>query len=255
MKTLKRIFILTICIVFVTPFLWAQNENRQAYWVHTDEVNPSMMRTYEKVSKEFVEACKKHKLKGADYFTLRSDDMKYITIAPINSMADFDNNPLKPLQEKMGKEAFAKLFENFNQCYDNHYDAVIWLNKDLSYMPEGEHFAPADEDYREFTYYHYSPANRNKMIEISKGFKELYKNKGSKSYYRIYTNGFGERGTYIMVAMSAKSAEDAAKKQEENKKLIGDSQKELVDRLLKYTTKTEHHTGWIRDDLSYSATN
>ncbi len=130
MKTFKNTLLSTLFLVLATLSTNAQN---QAYWVHTDYVKPAMQSTYEKVSKDFVEACKKHDLKGADWASVRMDDGRYLTLAPIKNMADFDTNPLAPLAEKMGTENFSALFERFNTCYDKHTDNVIHLISALLY--------------------------------------------------------------------------------------------------------------------------
>lgn len=252
MRTKKTSLLITLFLFLPLLLLEAQEkDDHQAYWMHEDPVKPAMITTYEKTSKEFIAACKKHQLKDADFNTLRTNDFRYITISPISNMADFDKNTLAPLQEKMGKEAFGKIFKKFNECYDDHYDYVMWLHKELSYMPKGITITPKGKPYRELTYYYYSPANRSHMIEIAKGFKALYEKVGSKAHYRIYTNGFGERGTYFMVASAAESPEDMANLETSNNKLIGDGAKDLIEKLLKYTTSTKTITGYMRDDLSY----
>jgi hypothetical protein len=235
-----------------TTTLFAQNVN-QAFWIHEDQVKPSMLKEYETVTKDFIKACKEHDLKDADWATSRIDCGTYLTIVPINSMADFDKNSMAPLAKKMGEENFRAIFNRFDECYDTHRNYMVHLIDDMSYMPNGLTTNTVGEDYRKWHFFHVTPQNvanlRNKMMEV----KSLYETKGAKQHFRIYRNGFGSTGDYYLVVISAKDAQSYAKTSEETDKLLGEEGEKLFDDLMQYVHKYESKTGRMRPDLAYTS--
>tara|TARA_R110002012_G_scaffold116491_3_gene264213 strand:- start:1335 stop:2102 length:768 start_codon:yes stop_codon:yes gene_type:complete len=254
MKTVKFIALFVAIVLLNTNELLAQNgSTTQAFWIHEDQVKPAMLKEYEAVTKDFIKACKEHNLKDADWTTARIDGGTYLTIAPINSMADFDKNPMAPLAEKMGEENFRAIFSRFDKCYDTHRNYMVHLINDMSYMPNGLTTNTEGEDYRKWHFFHVTPQNvanlRNKMKEI----KSLYETKGAKEYFRIYRNGFGSTGDYYLVVISAKDAQSYAKTSEETDKLLGEEGEKLFNDLMQYVHKYESKTGRMRPDLAYTS--
>ena len=254
METVKFIALFVAIVLLNTNELLAQNgSTTQAFWIHEDQVKPAMLKEYEAVTKDFIKACKEHNLKDADWTTARIDGGTYLTIAPINSMADFDKNPMAPLAEKMGEENFRAIFSRFDKCYDTHRNYMVHLINDMSYMPNGLTTNTEGEDYRKWHFFHVTPQNvanlRNKMKEI----KSLYETKGAKEYFRIYRNGFGSTGDYYLVVISAKDAQSYAKTSEETDKLLGEEGEKLFNDLMQYVHKYESKTGSMRPDLAYTS--
>lgn len=250
MTNLKNQLLTAVLLLITTTLTFAQN---QAYWVHTDYVKPSKQADYEQVSKDFVEACKKHNLQGADWSVAHSTDGQYVSIAPVENMAAFDQNPLAPLMEKMGEEKFRALFARFNECYDKHGDAVIILNSDLSYMPKGLTTNTAGEDYRKWHYLYVTPSNSAKLRAKIKEIKALYEKKGAKEYFRVYHSGFGNVDEYFLVSISAKDAKSYETTSDETEALFGDEGKKLMREMFVLLDKYETKTGWMRPDLGYTA--
>jgi hypothetical protein len=247
MKTFKTKLLIVILLPLATLILNAQN---QAYWVHEDQVKLSKKAVYEQVTKDFIEACKKHNLQNADWTTAYMEGGTYLSIAPISKMGDFDTNPLAPLAEKMGKDKFNALFERFNSCYDTHGDYVVYYNESLSYMPNGR---KDGENYRKWHYFHVTPSNSQAFVEKLKAIKTLYENKNAKESYRIYHSGFGVMGEYYVASISALDEEAYVKTSDETETLFGDEGKLLFMGLLDLTHKYEKKSGAMRPDLSYAS--
>ncbi len=251
MRAKIKIAFVTLLVFFSLTALNAQDSTKyQAYYIHEDPVNTSMVTPYEKLCTDLVANCKKVSLPDG-WLALRMDDYRYIYVTPIKDMADLDKNTFAPVQKSMGKEAFAKMFEDFDKCYDSHRDYIVVLNKELSYMPGGVNINPEGTPYRHFTYYYVTPQNLGKTREIAKAFHELYTKKGSKLQYRLYTSGFGEKENYYLVVVGAKSAEDYEKMRADNNQLLGDEGKELYGKLLQVVTGMKQLSGTAREDLSY----
>lgn len=169
-----NLFSLLVAILLMQPVgLLGQNtDTSQAFWVHEDQVKPAMLEQYEAVSKDFVEACKKHNIKDANFNVARLDEGTYLSIMPVNNMADLDKNPLAALADKMGEKNFSELFSRFNECYDVHRDYMVHLLPEMSYMPSGLSTTTPGEDFRKWHFMHVTPQNaaslRTKISEIKK---------------------------------------------------------------------------------------
>jgi hypothetical protein len=152
----------------------------------------------------------------------------------------------------MGKEAFGDLFKRFNKCYDVHRDYIVYLNKELTYMPEGIDITTEGENFRKWHFLYVAPENTQSLKSKLKELKALFQEKGSKEYYRIYHNGFGSEGDYYLAVISARDAQDYASKSSENEALLGEEGEKLFGEVFKYVLRYETEEGEMRPDLAYS---
>ncbi len=241
----------TLVLLFMALGLNAQQGENQAFWVHEDQVKPSMMSEYEKTSKELVEACKSNDVKSINWTVASMDDGTYLSITPIKDLGDIQNMNFNDLRDKVGDEAFSKMFENFNKCYENHGDYVTMLIPSLSYMPEGLSTNTPGQDYRVWHRLDVTPANIQKFQGKMKELKDLFASKNSKLYYRVYRSGFGNVGDYFVAVLSAKDAMDYDSRSAENQKLLGDEGKKVFDELFDHVDAYSVKRGSMRPDLSY----
>jgi len=246
MKTIKSTFLLTLILCFAFNLSQAQ----KSFQVHQDNVNPSMITEYEKVAKEFNEACKLHNPQTS-WVTGATNDLKYFYITPIENMADLDKRPFADMAKKMG-DKWGEMFTNFDKCYDSHRSYVIHLVEDLTYMPEGISVTQEGQNYRKWFYIYFTPSNAAKVREGMKAIKELYKAKGSKEYYRIYRNGYGTSEDFYLVAVSSKDEIDSATRGKANKDVLGPDRWDAIGKLMAYASRFEESSGTMRPDLAYS---
>lgn len=252
MGTLKST-ILSIAMLALVPLMgFAQESKNQLFYIHEDLVKPSMIQEYEQISKEFKEACIEHNLQGLSWQVASTSTGRYLNISPIANMAELDQNVMAPLAEKMGDEAFKDMFKRFNQCYDKHGDYTVYLNEELTYMPEGINTTTEGQNYRKWHFLHVTPENIPNLKAKLIALKALYARKGSKEYYRIYHNGFGGMGDYYVAVLSAIDEEDYAKKSKANEVLLGEEGKKLFDEVFQYVFKYEVESGGMHPDLGYT---
>ena len=246
MKTIKSILVLLV-LSCITLQLTAQ----QAYLVHQDNVKPSKIMQYEKTAKAFQEATLKHQ-PDTEWLAASTNDMKYFYITAIDNMAELDTDPMEAMAKAMGN-TFEDLFKAFNTCYDSHGSYIIRGDTELSYMPE-DNTIPEGHDYRRWYYIYYTPENGKAVRDGMKAIKAFYKEKNSKSYYRVYRNGFGQMENYYLVSMAAKNEIDFATKEEENRAVLGafEERWEAFSQLMDYAIRMEEYTGEMRPDLSYT---
>lgn len=246
MKQIKKTILLSIILCFAFIFSNAQ----KMYQVHVDYVNPSKVEEYEKIAKEFAEACKTHNPQTS-WITTSTSDMRYMYISPMENFADLDKNPYSDMAKEMGDE-WGNIFKNFNTCYDKHGDYVLVLDENLTYMPDGVTQTTEGENYRKFYFLYYKPENQDKLREAMKNVKDLFASKGSKEYYRVYRSNFGVTDSYFMVAVSSKDEADSALRGIANDELLGESANEVFGNLMKTASRFEEISAWMRPDLFYS---
>ncbi|KFB00260.1 hypothetical protein IA57_12655 [Mangrovimonas yunxiaonensis] len=246
MKIFKSRLLLVLVICVTYNFSSAQH----MYNVHVDYVKPSKIWEYEKIAKEFFEACKKHNPK-ANWIVSNTNDDRYLYVSPIKSYADLDINPFKDMAEAMG-DSFNNIFERFNTCYDKHSNHIVHLMEELSYMPNGISQVQEGQDYRKYLFLYHTPANYSKLKEAIKEVKDLYVNKKSEEHFRVYRSGFGSEEDYFLVAISYKDEVDAAAKAKASRDLIGEAGKPVFQKVMEHTARFEEVRARMRPDLSFS---
>ena len=247
MKILKTTLLLAFILCLTFNLSQAQNKS---YWVHQDNVKPSMVGEYEKITKEFNDACKKYNAQTS-WITATTSDFRYMYVTPIENMADLDKRPFTDMAKAMGED-FGKMFERFDKCYDSHGGYIIILDEELTYMPDGISQTQDGQNYRKYFYLYYTPENRAKLREGMKAVKEMFASKESKEHYRVYRSGFGNMDSYYMVAISSKDEIDSATRSKANDELLGPDRYETFNKVMGYTSRFEEYSGEIRSDLGYS---
>ena len=103
---MRKFKIWILAVLFLAPLAMTAQEAPKMFWVHEDQVKPSMMMEYEKAAKALVENCQKHNIQTLGWITTQTDDHRYLFVSPISSMADINYDGFQPLMEAMGEEAF-----------------------------------------------------------------------------------------------------------------------------------------------------
>ena len=254
MRTFNSLALMLIGLFLLPLALTAQTYSEdQAFHIHEDVVSPDKVSEYEQICKKLVSSMKEYNIQDVVWNAASTADGRYIYIQPIENMADLGKYPFASLVEKMGKEAVDNIFDKMDTCYDIEHDYVVRLNQELTYMPDGVSMTQEDQNYRKWHYLHVSPENRSAVKEKMEGIKDLFASKGSEMHYRVYNSGFGTRGEYYIVVVSAKDAVDYAQRSEQNMALLGEEGKKTFDDLFASLLKYEEHVGWMRPDLAYSS--
>ncbi|TNJ41715.1 hypothetical protein KFZ70_12840 [Tamlana fucoidanivorans] len=246
MKTIKNAIVLTLLFCLVVNFSFAQ----QMFRVHQDNVRPSSFMEYEKVAKKFRDACIKYNV-DVTWFAASTNDFKYIYVSPIENFAELDERPFAEMAEAMGDD-FSDMFKEFDKHYDSHGTYILVKDSELSYMPEGVENAPSNENYRTWIYMYYKPEHAKDIREGMKAVKQMFKDKGSTRYYRVYRDGLGQTESYYLVSLSAENEIDSAKKDTANRETLGPDRWDTFNKVMKYVTRTEEYTGRMRPDMDYA---
>lgn len=227
-------------------------QDNQMYWIHVDDVKPSMVAEYEATIKEAFGLLKQHNIQTEGTIVLATNDSKYHFISPIKNLGDVNYKVWSDLSEKAGQEVVSNLFNKMDKCYDNERDYALTLRKELTYMPDGITQTPEGQNYRKQYIFYVAPGNRAVVNEKFKAVKEVYEKKGAKEYYRVYKSGFGADGEHYLVSIAAKDALEYAKTETETMELIGDEGKRALGELFGSALKYTVIDGNMRPDLAYT---
>jgi quinol monooxygenase YgiN len=223
----------------------------QLFHIHEDPVMPTMVEPYERASKELVSQCRRHGIQNG-WLTIQDNDHRY-TIEPIEHLADLDKDPLAPLQEKMGKEAFTTLFADFDKCYPSHRDYILVHLPQYSYA--GDQTDQSEYVYRGYDYFYYEPQHQRKISALLKQFKELYTSEAGKIPYNVYVSRFGNSENFVLIEDLAKSQAGFKARDAANTEAFRAGFKKLFAELKPLLRRTESRIGHLRPDSSYSAAN
>jgi hypothetical protein len=249
MKAIKNLLTIVLISLFSGQAL---AQAPQMFLVHEDRVKPSKVMEYEQLAKQLVEGAREHNMEVPGWITVSMDDMRYMYVSPLSSMSEMDKDPWSPFREKMGPDSFDQMMSSMDQCYDSHGDYILLLHPDLSYMPDGMTQTPEGQDYRGFYYVKTTPSQLPALIESMKKIKDMFASKNSKSYYRVYSSGFGNMETYLMVAVAAQDEISYAQEGKENNELLGQEGYEVFGKMMNHITSMEEVRGRMRPDLAYS---
>jgi hypothetical protein len=234
-------------LLFSSILVFAQ-PNPMATVCHEDIVKPSMDVKYREAMKKLKAACEQHKI-GPSWTTISFDDNSYRHIAPIKSFADLDKNPFADLEAKMGKEALAKLWAEFDECLESHSDFVMTQLPELSYLSPTE-----SDNYRSVTFWHPLPGKDNEAESILKEWKKLYESKKAPSGFLVLKVIFGQQGEYVIVSWG-KNATDEATKYQKTVELIGEEGGKLWLKTQAITKDISNKRAELLAQFSYSVAN
>jgi len=228
-----------------------EEQGMQMFLVHEDRTKPAMAKKHETVDKELIIAMKRNEIDDISWITLVTEDFRYLYISPLEKMADLDKDPFTSLNQKIGQKETNKIFDKYQDTYDEHGEYILILDKNLSYQPGGINTTPEGKNYRHITMYHYTPANAEKAEDLAKSFLDLYTKKNSRLNYRLYRSDFGVMGSFFWVATAAESPEDFERMREDNRQLLGQEGEILFNQLSETVSSIEVIRGYIRPDLGY----
>jgi len=234
-------------LLFITNTLKAQD---QMYWVHVDHVKPAMQAEYEKVAKDFADACKTNNVPDFEFNTWRHNDGSYYSSSPLKNFADLDKDGMKPLRDKMGEDKFQAMFDRLDKCYDSHNSFIATVKSDLSYIPTGK---LNEGDFRKYHYFYVTPSNSKALAAKLKEIKELFAKKGAKEYYSILHSGFGAPEEFYVAILAGKDEMDYEKTSAASTAILGEEWGKKWNELYALMNRYETQTSMYRLDLSYPA--
>jgi hypothetical protein len=120
-------------------------------------------------------------------------------------------------------------------------------------LPEFSYLGPppAEETYRDVTYWWPLPEKGAEAEKIMGEWKKLYESKKSQVGYMIYKVVYGREPGYAIVSWG-KNRMDTATKETKNNELLGEEAGKLWLRTQAISKRYENKRAWILTDMSYT---
>lgn len=241
----KSLWLLIVFFAFTSLQSYAQD---QTFLVMKNYVKPSKKEDFKTAMKNIITEMKTHNHERA-YSTIQLSDGSYITVSPIQNMAELDVNWFKGLTEKVGKNKWEKIIFDLNACSDISNNSLVRLKRDFSYYPKGESFK--DFIYQKYIFLHVQNNDYDKITEQIKKIKKMFEDKNSKMPFEIYTSSFGTTNDYFVIHLSAKDEKHLQEMSDANMELMGNDLRTELKKLYEMPLKMDELTGWTISSLSY----
>lgn len=242
---MKKIITALVALLFAGSTGIAQDAPSM-YAVYEEHVKPSMDAAYVAAVKKLKAACEQNNA-DISWTSASFDDNTYVHYVPIKSFADMDKDGFAKVVTKLGKEAYAALWQDINKCVESHDSFVASRIPALSYLT-----ATPEDNYREILYWYPEPGREGEAEKLLNEWITLFQGKKAVSGVSTWRTAFGTDNFYAFISWG-KNELDLATKDSKNNELFGEEDDKLWAKTLTMTKKTFRKTGWMRRDLSYSA--
>ncbi|MEX2231022.1 MAG: hypothetical protein WD824_02590 [Cyclobacteriaceae bacterium] len=232
------------CLLIIAGLAAAQSPLQ--FFAHADVVKPSMNADYFKFLKNVKETYQRQGV-TLNYNVLRQDDNTFYFFSPMQDLnIGAVYKGFGEIENKVGKEAFAKLLAEKERCIESHSEFVTMLLPQYTYLAPGE-----SENFCHIVFWFPMPGKQAEVDQIAKEWIELYKAKNAPRGYQTYRIVFGGEPGYIIVNW-AKDELDYATKSKKNNEVMGEEASRLWARTMAITQRLYSKNGWYLRELSYT---
>lgn len=241
---MKNLFAILWVALFAVTQAIAQTAPTQ-FAIYEDQVKPSMDGSYRAALKKLKAACELHKV-SFSYLSVAYDDNSYAHLVPVKAFADLDRNMLSELETKMGKEAMASMFAEFDKCIQSSSSLMVSMLPNMSYLSP-----PAGENYRDILFWEFQPGKDAEAEKIIMEWKALHESKKAPGGFLTFKVLFGRSPGYAFVSWG-KNELDYATKNQKNNELFGEEVGKLWAKTQTITQRYYSKRAWVLQDHSYS---
>lgn len=241
---MKRIILILFVAVSMTTVVSAQ-QKAQLYAIHEDQVKPSMNGKYWECMRKVKANSTQHKL-NARWISLAFDDNSFIHMVPIENFAQLDKKMFADLEAKMGREAHAAMWADFDQCLETSTDYFVTSMPELSYSTPAE-----DDSYRDVMFWQVIPGQEKVAEDILREWVKVYEAKKVPSGFLTFKVLFGAEPGYA-IATWGKNEVDCATNFQKTKELLGEEGKAVWRKTMAISKKYHYKRGGVLKDASYA---
>ena len=238
-------------LLSLTILAQVEEPKPQLFIVWEDIVYPSKSTEYEAGLKAWVDFNTKYNF-PRPITVYRTDDFHYLTLMPIEKLADMDE--LEKHFKELGEEAekdMAKLGKLFAGTYESETFGVVALRTDLSYAPENQRVKIEEINFVWLNYYYIKSDKEKEAEAIAKEWQALWKSKGITDYFNVYQPILWSDMPAMLAAGGALSAADYYSHMEKNVEIMGEEYLTLTKKTMDACRRFEQKTGFILRNLSY----
>ncbi len=251
---MKKInLVLVMLFVFAVEVTIAQisDTNMNYLLVREDVVKPSMAADYETSLVDLAQFLTESNVKHVNYMTQLQDNFYYAHVAQLNKMEDI-NGGLKTFIRGAEKSArFDLIWDELNKNIESFSYYVVKYEPELSYVPDGKVWLD-EAPYRRWNYLHFEPGTEKLAEDILLAWKNLYKNKGVKSGFRVYKGVIGLDQPVLMFTTWSESPLQYQVELQDSIDLLGEEGTILWIAMMDLVRKAETVEGYYLPQYSYT---
>jgi len=217
--------------------------------VREDIVKPARAASYEASLLDLGQFFTENKVKDVNYMTQIQDNYHYSHVMRLANMEDIKGG-LEAFVTGGEKAAeFSLIWQYLNETIESYRYYVVKYEPGLSYVPDGQIWLK-EAPYRRWNYLYFEPGTEKEAERILLAWKNLYKNRGSKSGFRVFKGVIGlDQPAMILTTWSA-SPYEYQKELEESIKLLGEEGSVLWSAMMELVRKGETVEGWYLSEYS-----
>lgn len=248
MKTLYYVIIFILGVE--VAFAQISDNNLNYLLVREDVVKPSQAANYETTLIDLAQFLTDNNVKHVNYTTQIQDNFHYSHVAQLNTMEDI-NGGLKTFIRGKDKSAkFDLIWSALNETIESFRYYVVKYEPELSYVPDGK-VVLEDAPYRRWNYLHFEPGTEKLAEDILMAWKNLYKNKGVKSGFRVFKGVIGLDQPVIMFTTWSESPLKYEMELEDSIDLMGEEGNILWFAMMDLVRKVETTEGYYLPEYSF----
>jgi len=252
-KTLTSIVFIFIFVFSCLSTYGQDTQKPQLFFVEDFVLKPSEIENFQETIKQFLNLFEEHNFKYPVNSYITSDFHMYFTF-PLQGMSDVEKifAEVDVLAEKVGIPKWSELHDAEFQATESYQFGLYYLRPDLSYIPENPRLSPEESVFLEWEFMYIKPGMDMKAEEIWKEWVELYKKKGITDPYYCWVGFIGPELPLYIFTFFGKDHVDIHEANAAIVEKIGDEGDALYEKTMNLIKKTEHKSGNVLQDLTYT---
>ncbi len=227
------------------------DENWDLMLVREDRVYPSMTNEYEMSLMDMKEFLTSKDVKGFNYFTHMQDDYIFAHVTPIEHFKELGNGIHSLVSKKVKDPEFDLILDYLKEAIEYYRYYIVRYRPELSYIPEGDDWG-IGSPYRKWSYYYFQPGTEKEVEAVLSAWKSLYKEKGIKSGFRVFSGFLGIEQPLYMLTTWAENPLDYHEKLQKVSGLLGEDGAVLWETMVGFVNEATAVEGWFLPKYSYA---
>ncbi len=254
MKKIYAILLLLLIVGVEATFAQVSDKDWKYLLVREDVVKPSMNKYYEATLTDLKQFLTDNKVKHVNYMTQLQDNFNYSHITPLKSMDDIEGGLESFIKGKERSAEFDLIWGDLNETIESYSYYVVKYEPEMSYVPDGKVWLE-EAPYRRWNYLYFEPGTEKEAEKILLAYKNLYKNKGVKSGFRVFKGVIGLDQPVIMFTTWSKTPLDYQKELQESIALLDEEGAILWVSMMELVRNAETMEGWYLPQYSFTPEN
>jgi len=253
MKQMKKYYsflLLLITLGINGAFAQVSDHDWKYLMIREDVVKPSMTVDYEASLTDLSLFLTDSKILGINYITQLQDNYHYTHITTLNDINEIDEGLRAYIKGDIKSTEFDLIWDDLNETIKSYSYYVVKFEPDLSYIPDGKVWLD-EAPYRKWNYFYFQPGTEKEVEKILKAWRNLYKNKGLKQGFRVFSGVIGVEQPVLLFTTWAESPMDYQINLQDNIKLLEEEGTILWMAMMELVRKVETIEGWYLPQYSF----